>query len=447
MSSNGNESTGNLSVDMATALELPLGLENEMKFIALRNLHLRKIKQLMSSVDLKDKEIAKLKVTTKDNRRTQMIQALRNKIKELELINDMLKEELSVKAEWTAPQVNDFIMKKTLGGPKRFRPLSREEMENKIYELERKLSKKTSTPSTNPKDNDMPSLESDAKKGRDSNLAQSKTTPVTRNRPDDSKGGSSSDSGGTGLVDAAALLEEVERLRAELRSRDAVADKQRDEISRLRSRNSELVAAEEENVLLEKQISSLEDVNSSLNSAVEDLTAQLAEALEVATKYRMEGSLSAENDRKEVLTLQSECERLLKQNTALLQSLSEAEAALQRYEEEQAQLKERGDSAESLSASKDAKMKALEQRLQRAEEKLKQSESKCTALETEIAQVATLKDQLREKNIQLKELKRNMEERERQMRLRAASKPDTAESREQKEIVGEAIASDVKDEK
>jgi len=40
--------------------------------------------------------------------------------------------------------INDMIIKKTLSGPKRFRPLSREEMENKITELEKQNQKSTS---------------------------------------------------------------------------------------------------------------------------------------------------------------------------------------------------------------------------------------------------------------------------------------------------------------
>ena len=68
-------------LDIATALDLTLEDEQEAKFMALRALHSKKIKQLMISIDSKEKEIAKLKVLSKDSRRTQMIQALRGKIK------------------------------------------------------------------------------------------------------------------------------------------------------------------------------------------------------------------------------------------------------------------------------------------------------------------------------------------------------------------------------
>ena len=64
-------------MDLATALELNLDYEQEAKFNALKTLQMKKIKQLMVSIDSKDKEIAKLKILGKDNRRSQMIEALK----------------------------------------------------------------------------------------------------------------------------------------------------------------------------------------------------------------------------------------------------------------------------------------------------------------------------------------------------------------------------------
>lgn len=143
------------SIDMATALELRLDEEQEAKFLALKNLQNKKLKKLMSSIDTKDKEIAKLKILGKDNRRTQMIQALRNKIRDQEFINDVLKEELA-KAfnrdpdnNYTQADINEMIMRKTITGPKRFRPLTREELENQVFELEKKTKKPTKGASSN----------------------------------------------------------------------------------------------------------------------------------------------------------------------------------------------------------------------------------------------------------------------------------------------------------
>eukprot|EP01031_Cornospumella_fuschlensis_P030624 gene30624-37000_t len=427
------------SLDMATALELPLGAENEAKFQALKTLQLKKVKQLMASLDLKDKEIAKLKITTKDNRRTQMIQALRNKIKDLELINDVTKEELSRKGEMSLEQVNEYIMKKTLGGPKRFRPLTREELENKIFELEKKLNRKTTTAPSLDNSNNI----AESKRADEDNTAQAKGSSRTvANRYDAEKQSEMSS-----LVDAAALLEELQRLRTEVRARDAVADKQREEIARLRSRNAELVAAQEEVSYLEQEVEGLTDKNALLTKSMQDINRQLAEALEIAARYKSEASMISEHDRMAAEGLQAECDKLLKHNATLLQNLAEAEATLQKYVEERGKSKEISDLAESSSASKENKIKGLEIKLQKTEEKAKLLEAKCAALETEVAQIPSLKNQLRDKNIQIKEMQRNQQERERIASLKAGGKAEGDAGRVPEEKGGERLAADTKDEK
>ena len=61
--------TAELTLDLATALDIKLAAEQEAKFQALRSLHTSKIKLLTVSLDSKEKEITKLKVLNKDNRR------------------------------------------------------------------------------------------------------------------------------------------------------------------------------------------------------------------------------------------------------------------------------------------------------------------------------------------------------------------------------------------
>ena len=83
-----------MSNDLSTSLDYILTdplIEN--KFQALKLLHNKKIKSLMISINTQQKEIDKLKVLSKDNRRTQMIQSLKKKLKDQEYIVDILKEE------------------------------------------------------------------------------------------------------------------------------------------------------------------------------------------------------------------------------------------------------------------------------------------------------------------------------------------------------------------
>ena len=214
-------------MDMATALELSLESEQEAKFQALKNLQSKKIKYLMTSIDAKDKELAKLKVLGKDNRRTQMIQALRNKLRDQELVSDVTKEELSRRNDMTADEVNAYIMRKTLGGPKRFRPLSREELETKISELERKLKRAGDGPSR-------------SSASQANNVSTSSNVSFTRGSNDNQR--STSDD----LSTMAKLADELLNLRTALDSKDATIEQQKEDVSRLRARNSELRVTDEE---------------------------------------------------------------------------------------------------------------------------------------------------------------------------------------------------------
>jgi hypothetical protein len=416
---------GGVSIDMATALELPLGVENEAKFVALRNLHLKKIKQLMASLDVKDREIAKMKILSKDNRRTQMIQALRNKIRDLELINDVVKEELSRKADQTLEEVNQLIIRKTLGGPKRFRPLTREELENKIFDLEKKLNKKPSSMDNTGNYNSTQQQESEQKlKASADQFSQPKSSIIGRSGLNDMKGGndgppsSNNRKDENALLDSYALFDEIQYLKSSLSTKENTINSLKDEVIRLRTRNAELIAAEEEIEFYEKQCEELKEYNSTLSKNCEEITNKLAITIESSNKIKNEFSLKSESEKSELLSLRNQCEKLLKQNTTLVKSLSDAEDLISRYEEDHSKKIEKVTSVESSVQSKDQKIKSLEDKLLKAEEKIRQLELKVASLETEASQVPSLKNQLREKNIEIKEIKRNMQEREKVLGLK-----------------------------
>jgi hypothetical protein len=222
-------------IDMATALELTLESEQEAKFQALKSLQSKKIKYLMSSIDAKDKELAKLKILGKDNRRTQMIQALKNKLRDQELVSDVVKEELSRKGDMDQDEVNAYIMRKTLGGPKRFRPLTREELENKINDLEKKIKRN--------------GMDTASRIGVSSQQVTSSSGASIDVRSSNNNGNITSGDVSTATEDLsvmAKLADEVQHLRIILDSKDATIEHQKEDISRLRARNSELRVSDEE---------------------------------------------------------------------------------------------------------------------------------------------------------------------------------------------------------
>ena len=226
-------------MDLATALDLSLEDQQEAKFNALRSLHGKKIKQLMLSIESKEKEIAKLKVLSKDSRRTQMIQALRNKIKDMELTMDVMKEEIGKAREiGRSPQeVNDFVIRKTVGGPKRFRPLTRERDGKQDHGFgeaccERRRKRGGSV-------SGGPSIASQARSisgARDAltNIAGRQGINVNSGGPETNGGGNGEGGGDGGLSKIAQLMEEINGLRSALDVSEGNCELQKEEVARLR---------------------------------------------------------------------------------------------------------------------------------------------------------------------------------------------------------------------
>lgn len=122
------------------------------KIAALNSIHTKKVRSLMKSIDQLRGEIKVQKSQDKEHRRSGLIQSLRKKERQNELVLDVLKQALKEKAaefNQDLELVNEFVIAKTTGGPKRFRPKTREELENQVSSLTRqvvRLKKKTKTP-------------------------------------------------------------------------------------------------------------------------------------------------------------------------------------------------------------------------------------------------------------------------------------------------------------
>ncbi|OQR92465.1 hypothetical protein ACHHYP_03689 [Achlya hypogyna] len=113
----------------------------EAKTQALNNIHSQKVRSLMKSIHQLQEQVSAMQSQDKEHRRSALIQSLRKKQREQDLLIDVLKESLATKApefQDSIPLVNEFILKKTLGGPKRFRPKTREELELEFLELDKK---------------------------------------------------------------------------------------------------------------------------------------------------------------------------------------------------------------------------------------------------------------------------------------------------------------------
>lgn len=269
------------SLDLATALDHVLGDPNtEAKFQALKTLHAKKIKSLMSSIDSKERDLDRMKALGKDNRRAEIIQSLKKKLKHHELVINVMKEELMKKAEMTYEEVNQFVIGKTISGPKRFRPLIREELENQITDLEKKLELERK----------MRAKLTSASAGVSVSEGGSRVKTPSKNKPTMSTGegqrGGIKDRDADDrhiaeedlhkMIDINELQDQLRGLQREVDNRDGIITKQREEISRLRSSNSSLHSLEEEVDSVERSYKDLSVVHQRTLEDLEDSVHQLA---------------------------------------------------------------------------------------------------------------------------------------------------------------------------
>ena len=113
----------------------------DAKVRALQQLHNEKTKALMRSIDQLRRQVKTLKSQNKESNRTRLIKQLQSEKRDIELKVDVLKKQLCQESGKSPAQVDDFVIAKTLGGPKRFRPKTREELASELRTLKRDLDK------------------------------------------------------------------------------------------------------------------------------------------------------------------------------------------------------------------------------------------------------------------------------------------------------------------
>jgi hypothetical protein len=385
-------------MDLVTSLDHVLDSQTENKFQALKILHAKKIKSLMTSIDAQQKEIGKLKVLSKDNRRTQMIQSLKKKLKDQEYVSDVLKEELSKKAELSKEEVNDYVIRKTISGPKRYRPLTREELELQIIELEKKVKVKSSAVGSVKEPSSGPPVASSS--------ANKKTSGGSVAHREESK-------------DDTQYLSKISELQDSLYEsqqgcdrRDVTISQLKEEISRLRSVNSQLLVVEEERETIERQYNDLTMRYERVVEELEEALHQVGLHQEEAFQIKSECELELENHLIEIDTLREQYEKSLKQNTQLLKNMAELENLFGRNQ--RLPLEPSALSSSSVAESKSTggasaglqeKLKAANNKIAQLENQLKLSISSSNETATEIL---SLKSTLREKNNVIRDMKRNM---------------------------------------
>ena len=330
--------------DIATALDYNFMDPNtEAKFNALKKLHSIKIKALMGSIDTLQKENSNLKISGKDSKRTQMILSLNSKVKDLELVINFLKNELLQKSNmeedsrkfYSIEEVNNYIIRKTIGGPTRFYPVSREELENKLSENEKTIKK------LEIKANDMETELRKAKSSMNSNVNNIqnikddlKSEPKYQNKSDKSVNYDSAKSEyKNDNVKILQLMDELNNIKKDLEIKTISLEESKEEISRLRLKNAELKMQNEKNVLDKNMY---EDALALYHKSDEELnfTSQSLVMAEEELRISKANSIAELDGAKiEIDTIISNYERLLRQNTVLLEQIAKLEMEKDAIEE------------------------------------------------------------------------------------------------------------------
>lgn len=114
------------------------GWGGDVQIRALTALHEEKTKALMHSVNSLKKQVATLQTAARSNKRSEYMAALAADLRRAELVADVAKTELSRRTDLSIDQVDQLILKRSVGGPTRFRPKPREELATEVAALKAK---------------------------------------------------------------------------------------------------------------------------------------------------------------------------------------------------------------------------------------------------------------------------------------------------------------------
>ena len=110
---------------------------NDAMVVQMEKLFRKKSRALQKSIEKYREEVKQLQAASTKSARSKQIQGLKSRFRECELKVDVLKEELANTKDFKhkyetleerGMAVNELLISKTIGGPKRFRPKTREEL-------------------------------------------------------------------------------------------------------------------------------------------------------------------------------------------------------------------------------------------------------------------------------------------------------------------------------
>eukprot|EP00953_Heterococcus_sp_UTEX-ZZ885_P005795 3590-Heterococcus_DN1.PRE.2 len=270
------------NVDILAALDAAKGSDTEAVVTALNKLHSQKVRTLMKSInDLKDKVIEAERAGA-SSRQSKMVQSLRSKLREQELVADVLKAEVVNLKQCSKEEVNALVIAKTCGGPKRFRPKTREELQNELLLLLLLLAAAAAHGAT-------AAASADAECERE--IAQ---FAAVHERRTVSAGAVRAEQSIVDPAELSALMEELETLKMAVNAKDTALERQAQEAERLRSDNRSLRQSEERLAHKERRATELKAKNTMLAEKLAALVTAQESAQEEAQHLRAQLHLHQE---------------------------------------------------------------------------------------------------------------------------------------------------------
>jgi hypothetical protein len=355
-------------------------------------------------------------------------------------------------------EVNEWVIRKTISGPKRFRPLTREELENKVIDLEKKVAKGASgkgssgsaagsaaasvvngdaksvvsiTASQRQQQHQRPSSASASAAGSVTARSRSSAAADPKSVRGSIAAGSKEHKSGVGvagdgdfdeaissndLLKFATLVDDLNNMKVTIEAKASIIDQQRTEIARLRSRNAELSVFEDQEDFDQREYRELRNAFDSVSADLDDTTRRLASCMQENMQLRAEATVGLDDQQAELQGLHDQCERLLKQNSRLLETITSLELELEQvsnrggaYAMNTNPAEAAAEAAAAVERSKNAAISALEAKLLRVTDKLKASEDKCASLTADVSQISTLKESLRDKNLEIRSLQKALD--------------------------------------
>jgi hypothetical protein len=423
---------------LATALDTPLTHPMlEAKFQTLRLHSAAKIRSLLGTIDAQAKKLKTIKDSTDASidGRTATIQALKRKLRDQEYIADVLKEQVASLMSISREELNSRIIVETITGPKRYRQLTREEVENQLTSLEAEEKKLKESPKTVVVTASLDLRASRKSDGRGVSFSNYNSSNYNEN----TNNGNGSDDGLGSSDSATALLSERTRLEESLREQDDRIASLTAEIERARGAIMDAMLADADGAASKSDASDAVAAHQRTEEVLVSTLAKLSQARDALKSIRAKTSSDKDIGMAEIARVEGTARAAIAENGVLLRKMRGIEERLQKAIEDptsmnnlQASLmseskdtessaynnknshryegsksRPKGSVSPSSSVSEDASLIELEARL---EQQLRDSEARRSLLLVKVAESSVLRDQLRDKNEELRELKRRMAE-------------------------------------